>query len=376
MGTFFNIKISDNRIYGLDILRAIAILFVIFEHGKYFLPLRWGRFHDILIFDGVSFFFVLSGFLIGGILIKQLENNQPSTKLLFNFWIRRWFRTLPNYYLTLLILFGFNILHNNGLEIWSIKSYFVFSQNLFYKHPDFFPEAWSLSVEEWFYIITPLFIFLSIHFLKFSNQKAVLSVALTLIITIIFFRFYKYAHINIQSSFEWDILFRKQVITRLDALMYGVISAYCHHYFKTTWLKYKKKLFFLGLSLLTVVKIEFITSIISHTGFYNCVLSFSVTSLATALLLPFLYEIKSGRGVIYKSITTLSLLSYSMYLLNLSVVQLNIIYAIPWTSLTEKSYIIAISQYGLYWGLTLIGSWIIYKYFEVPTTRLRDKVKF
>ena len=57
--------------------------------------------------DGVSIFFVLSGFLIGGILIKVLETEPATFKTLFNFWIRRWFRTLPNYLFILLILIFF-----------------------------------------------------------------------------------------------------------------------------------------------------------------------------------------------------------------------------------------------------------------------------
>ncbi len=99
---------QESRIFGLDILRSSAILLVLCSHGfdpflaEYFPKLR------LLIFmDGVDLFFVLSGFLIGLILIKQFEKNVDYTFLpIFNFWKRRWRRKLPNYYFILfLILF-------------------------------------------------------------------------------------------------------------------------------------------------------------------------------------------------------------------------------------------------------------------------------
>lgn len=59
------ISISPNRIYGLDILRALAILFVVIGHGEYLMPYARYKYVNFLVFEGVSIFFVLSGFLIG-----------------------------------------------------------------------------------------------------------------------------------------------------------------------------------------------------------------------------------------------------------------------------------------------------------------------
>src|ERR1700742_3796245 len=94
----FKIDFDTKRNYGLDILRAFAILFVLNVHSaNCFKPdsraLRVLTFFNL---DGVMLFFVLSGFLIGGILIRQFEKERASAKMLFTFWIRRWFRTLPN----------------------------------------------------------------------------------------------------------------------------------------------------------------------------------------------------------------------------------------------------------------------------------------
>lgn len=372
MKKFLTIEISDKRIYGLDILRALAILFVVVGHGRYLLPSKLHFLHRAFVFDGVSIFFVLSGFLIGGILIKLLDKNQPTKELLVDFWIRRWFRTLPNYFLVLFTLLAFSFIYDDGVTIWSVKRYLVFAQNLFSQHPHFFPEAWSLSIEEWFYLTTPVCIFLLIYFLKMSNKRAILMVAVSFLILVLLFRYFKYTHIEINSISEWDRLFRKQVITRLDSLMYGVICAYIQYYSKANWLKHKKVLLILGILIFISTKVLFLSDIISDSGFYNCVLSFSVTSIATALLLPYLSDLKKGTGMVHSAITVISLISYSMYLLNLSVVQFNIINKIAWSGLIDNVYVIIILKYGTYWALTIIGSILIYKYYEIPTTRLRD----
>ena len=71
---FFKIDIPKNRIFGLDLLRAIAILLVLFGHSKHFLPINIAYFlNKYILINGVGLFFVLSSFLIGGIFIKDFE---------------------------------------------------------------------------------------------------------------------------------------------------------------------------------------------------------------------------------------------------------------------------------------------------------------
>ena len=153
----FHLAIPEKRIYGLDILRALAILFVVYGHSIIFVIKVWPKkWLTIPVLDGVSIFFVLSGFLIGGILLKIFEEQKASFRLLWKFWIRRWFRTLPNYFLLLIVLFIIQGLILNKTSLAQFWPYLFFSQNLNSIHPVFFPEAWSLSVEEWFYVFIPL----------------------------------------------------------------------------------------------------------------------------------------------------------------------------------------------------------------------------
>ena len=77
----------SNRVYGLDIFRAIAILLVVAGHGKFILGDLVKKIPSVQLIDGVELFFVLSGFLIGSILIKKFENDNKFTfSSLFHFW--------------------------------------------------------------------------------------------------------------------------------------------------------------------------------------------------------------------------------------------------------------------------------------------------
>ena len=167
----FTILLSGkDRVIGLDILRSIAILLVMFEHGNSLLPYQLTKYFTLPrpSIDGGSIFFVLSGFLIGGILLKIINTSDYTKKDILNFWIRRWMRTIPAYYFVLLILVLFQFLFTKDIGHFDFR-YFIFSQNLYQPHPLFFPEAWSLSIEEWFYLLFPILTYLLFSSLK--NKK-------------------------------------------------------------------------------------------------------------------------------------------------------------------------------------------------------------
>src|SRR5690349_1477199 len=93
----WHLYIDPQRVFGLDLLRALAILFVVASHGTSLMPKLLHQVMDHIILDGVSIFFVLSGFLIGGILLRTFERHGVTVRVAIDFWIRRWFRTLPTY---------------------------------------------------------------------------------------------------------------------------------------------------------------------------------------------------------------------------------------------------------------------------------------
>lgn len=370
----FEININENRIYGLDILRSFAILFVVIGHGTIYLPESLQLYSNSLVFDGVSIFFVLSGFLIGGILIKLLENNKATIKNLFNFWIRRWFRTLPNYYLVLFLLLMVlpYIFYGGMSNPLKHKQYLFFIQNFNQPHPSFFGEAWSLCVEEWFYLIVPLLIYIFVGILRFSVKNSVLIVAISLIIAGAFFRYFKYTSIPINSFGDWDNNIRKQVLTRLDSLMFGVTGAFFYYYYNELWKKYKNIFFGIGLIILFIQR-YFLTQTFVGFGIYECVFSFSLVSLGVLFILPFLSEYKYGAGILYKILTKISIISYSLYLLNYSLITEYGLKVFDNFSPTGNKIIYA--RYLSYWILLIISSTILYKYFEKPMMELRENFR-
>ena len=242
MKNFRIIDFDTNRIYGLDILRSFAILFVVYGHGNGMLPHRLSKILNAFFFDGVTIFFVLSGYLIGGIIIKQFVHTDISFKKIKQFWIRRWFRTLPNYFLILSVLCILNIFFRDNFKLEEVTEYFYFSQNLFRVHPEFFPEAWSLSVEEWFYLLLPILLFIFSYFFK-SYRQLIFYFALSLITVVLLYRCYIYVIKPPNNEQMVDDYFRKQVFTRFDSLMLGVIGAYCNFFMHDAFKRYKNILF-------------------------------------------------------------------------------------------------------------------------------------
>ena len=139
------------RVIGLDIVRSVAVLSVVLHH---FTHLWWRFAFAPLVLAGiygVELFFVLSGFLIGGILFRQAKRDGFHRKDILHFWKRRWFRTLPNYVLFLGLFTIVAVLNHADLTGW--WRYLFFLQNLFSsKYLIIYGVSWSLCVEEWSYI--------------------------------------------------------------------------------------------------------------------------------------------------------------------------------------------------------------------------------
>jgi peptidoglycan/LPS O-acetylase OafA/YrhL len=365
-------KTHEKRIFGLDILRSFAILLVVYGHGVYVLPKSY-KFYYLLPFpyiDGVSVFFVLSGFLIGGILIKILQKNEFTFKVLFDFWLRRWFRTIPNYFfvLTILVVFQFLVLKDNGGFNFT---YYFFSQNLTNGSPTFFPESWSLSVEEWFYLSFPLFTFIFNIVLK-NKKKALLISLLLFIIIPLLLRTISY--LNNENHTEWASAIQKVVIYRLDSLMYGVLGAYLFTYHHELWCKHKNLLFIcaimIALGLSVYVRIR------TKDYLFLSVYQYNIESIITFLSLPYFSLLKFTRFKYLKFVFTfIAIISYSMYLLNLTFIQGVIMpKLLPVLHLSQQGGFLSVSIiYFLYWVLVISTSYYLYKYFEFPLTKLRDK---
>ncbi|WP_368655537.1 acyltransferase family protein [Castellaniella ginsengisoli] len=163
----------------IDGLRAIAVLSVILFHAG--VPGLSGG------FVGVDVFFVISGYLITGILLRELN---AGTFSLVTFYERRARRILPALFLVLLVCIPFGWLLMDPYAFWrlgqGLMAVTVFVSNiLFWRTTDYFAatlenpllHTWSLGVEEQFYIFFPLFLWLVWRYARAWLWLSILSVA-------------------------------------------------------------------------------------------------------------------------------------------------------------------------------------------------------
>lgn len=345
--------------------RAIAILLVVLSHGSMLSGPIFSWLPSVPLPDGVELFFVLSGFLIGTILIKTLESNATfDGKAMLHFWKRRWFRTLPNYYLILLvnyILVATSVIGGaDSLDQFNWKFLF-FLHNFHEGFYGFFWESWSLSVEEWFYILLPVVIF---GLRKFLSVRNTLMVSIALLIALPMFYRISQAHEG-YDAFWFDVEVRKVVILRLDTIIYGVLGAFVAWYFPKIWKAIRWPAFVLGIVLM------YIAMTIPHElgTMYGNVYYFTVVSIACLLFLPLMSGWKANPlGTVGTGISFISKISYSMYLVNLALVAQVIVKNFPPETL--KQHWLA---YAIFWIATISLSTLLYYFWERPTMKLRDR---
>lgn len=362
--------IDSKRNYGLDILRAIAILSVLFTHATMFVPTAARSAYQWLQLDGVAIFFVLSGFLIGGILVRTLENNPATPRTLWRFWLMRWFRTVPPYFFILLLIMLWDGGQSLLKAIINHKRYFIFFQNFTTPHQEFFTEGWSLSVEEWFYLIVGSSSVLLARFLK--PRTALLVAAVVIIATSTGLRLYQYLHYPPADINAWGRFYRTIVVYRLDSLMYGVLGVIWSIYAPVSWLAYSRTKCLLGIALLIICILPS-KPIPGEFKMFWSVWSFSLTGLGTMLVIPFLSQIKTGKGFTYKFITYTSLFSYSMYLLNGTIIVWHIIMPFAQSIGLNKQQI-QVGGFISFFVLTYVLSAIMYQTVEVGSLRLRKRI--
>ena len=202
---------------GLDGLRAIAFLLVFGIHTEY-LGFGW---------TGVQLFFVLSGFLITGILL-DMRASLPSKDYFSKFYGRRFLRIFPLYYFYLLVMWVVTswlysqAYRRNYMKLFQEQLPFALAYvyNFFYgsssfEHHKFVEHFWSLSVEEQFYIFWPLLLFLipKKHLKKIFLALIVLGPALRFVVLLAY-----RAHLV-----SW---FREEVVWGLYAFPLSHIDAF------------------------------------------------------------------------------------------------------------------------------------------------------
>lgn len=352
---------SISRIAGFDCFRSLATLFVVFTHLAPVLQKRFPTLHEFNMPDGVTLFFVLSGCLIGEMLLSDLDRYPDfGTSHIFKFLKRRWWRTLPNYYLFLLVnvlLIAFQLIPGSLNKY--LLSFVFFCQNFIIPFDFLYWESWSLSVEEWFYGLFPVLVFV---FLKFNRRKPYSAYLLTCALFIVCPVVVRYFSEQPYDTYPlWDVWYRKRVITQLDAPGYGMLMAFLIYRFPEWMRKWKQPLFIIGcFGVLFFTFFRYDQHLFFYKTGYTATLAFFCMLMMPACF--FLKRLRVGGALV----EWVAKLSYANYLIHLPVILVLLPY---WPA----------GSFVGFWGFLFLFlcsisvlSYLVYRYFEKPFMDRRD----
>nr|WP_295922076.1 acyltransferase [uncultured Dyadobacter sp.] len=375
---------KNERIFGLDLMRACSIIMVFLSHS---MPLN--PFDKMFPFGwlgmGVEAFFVLSGFLIGRIIMRTVLVPAISWQAVKVFWVNRWLRTLPAYLVAFTIYFFFSEATRHRFV------YLVFAQNILTPIPDFFPHSWSLAVEEWFYLLFPAALMVIALSPKRRSRHHIYLAGIGAFI--IFGLLTKAAYhwmyqqnlftdllnkgvlaagwkVFVPPSGHWDTM-RKMVMFRIDAIAYGCLTGYLLEKYH---LSQKIRLVLLVAG---CVGLMILFQVVNHTvaggksGFFVDVLMLPAFCCTFALMLPYAITCPRPGKWAVKVITSVSQTSYSFYLMHLLIIEK----VISWYRESQPD--VPASRWAFFIGTYIfiyLVSYLMYQFVELPFMNYRRKL--
>jgi len=284
---------SKEHILALDGFRGLAILLVLLFH----------MFHFMFGWCGVDLFFVLSGFLITGVLLES----RGTPHYFSNFWIKRILRIFPLYYLVLAIILIPKTYFQINTVSFTSWTYWTYLQNWAYVINGAFPDGkdtlnhfWSLAIEEQFYLFFPFII----RYLKNNWLPYLLS---GFVVLAIISRFYFFDSNNIGYYVATS--------ARLDSLSIGALLAYCIRYRRAFLEKWNSFVFYI--SLLYILCVLILTQDPHFSNPYFA--KFGLTVIALLFGSTLIFSIASSKkGFVHKLfthpiMTFLGKISYGLY---------------------------------------------------------------
>ncbi len=360
------------KLFGLDHLRALAILLVLgFHYQLQFSHPIWTGWFMKIGWTGVDLFFVLSGFLISSQLFAQIKKGSGIS--LKTFFIKRFFRILPIYFFIVGIYFLFPYFREKEAlpPLWK---FLTFTQNfgLEIKHFGTFSHAWSLCVEEHFYLLLPLI-------LIFLTSKNIFAKSYWILIALLVFgivcrmylwNIYYPSNSVIDSSLPyWTEHIYYPTYNRLDGLLVGVAIAALYQFSPKLWDKISKfgnQIIILSIALLTVVYFSFTdlgTYSTSIWGFPLISIAYGFLVLGAIIPSSFLYNWNS------RITTLIATLSYAIYLSHKGIIH---IVQESFTKLgvdknSNLMFLVCIV-------VCIIVAWLLNLTIEKPFMKMRDKI--
>jgi peptidoglycan/LPS O-acetylase OafA/YrhL len=349
------------RIASLDLVRGAAAFCVAIPHYFVLNSTNWPTAEAVSVL-AVEVFFVLSGFVLAPQIMFCTRDGRPMN--LFIFLVRRWMRTILPF---LVALAAISVLVDQ-LFTADFFHYAFYVQNAYSQHNarDYFPVAWSLSVEEWFYVTFPVLVFVCAKAFRRADAQFALVVVLAFIIGITALR-------TIFGDLQtWDAQVRRITLFRIDSIGYGFLLYLIIERLERTWTRtaavHVRPVLAALLAGLTVVGLSLTTWAIGPEGsasrhlfpFVAAAIAMSVIALSYVSN-AFFDKAYLGGFCIY-----LGRISYSVYLFHIMLILL------LRPSLQQLPLLL---QLCIYIAACVIFCSIFYHYFEKPILAARPKFK-
>lgn len=348
---------APGQLQQLTGIRAVAFLMVFFSHAG---------FPGFFLWSGVDLFFVLSGFLITGILLSQ----DRRTGYFRVFYARRFLRIFPPFYVILLL----SILVLRDVSKWQVTSIALFYTNLYMPladstsvSPSYWALSpyWSLALEEQFYLLWPLLVFT-------LSPKQVLKACLVLVAVAPLLRGLTYLYLFLPQHASYEAI-RLLPWNRLDLLAAGGAIATCRHLnlFKPETMA-RCGLLLCGTSAAIIVLGVFLSPDFRYTGHSLLFSTLGLTAICGLMAGIIMYLAYAAGGPIikilsYAPVVYLGTISYTMYLLHgtvLVVLQQNFGMQSGWLFMACAFTVI------------LLLAALSWHWLELPAKRLKDSPWF
>ena len=371
--THFSIA-ARPRIHGLDTLRSAAIALVFMYHYMCFVSgdatFGWA---STIGWTGVDLFFVLSGYLIGNQLFAGAAGGR--TLSLPNFYARRLLRTLPNYYLVLALYFLLPAIMggNPPPPLWK---FLTFTQNYQLTPGTAFSHAWSLCIEEQFYILLPAVVLLAARYGKSIRLAWIVLAGVTLAgITLRSVLWVKYGRVADGAIDGYYPNVYYSSFCRGDEFMPGIALALLKNFHRPLWerlMRHGRAILAIGLSATAVMAWGLLNFYdIDHYGYGYFMSGFGYTLAAWCfglLVLAALSPASLLHRVRVPGASHLAVWSYAIYLSHK-----------PLAAIIAKQLKVhdvapgSVSAVLIITAAALLAGWLIYTLAEQPFMRMRDR---
>lgn len=295
---------SENRIGSLDGLRAVSIVLVMISHlvgiKAFFISERIGRILDLGEL-GVRVFFVISGFLITSILLKELDKTGSID--LKRFYFRRTLRIFPPYYLFLFVLIAAQAIGLIILNPGDVSHALTYTSNYNPSRPWIIGHTWSLAVEEQFYLLWPALLLL------LGKRKGLwLALAFVVVAPAIRLGLYQ-AFPDVRSGIG------QRFETVADSIAMGCLLAGCRAYLHSL-ARYRQALNSTTAFLATILIVLIGNSMHDHPHI-NFLAGFAMMNFGIAFCIDWCVTneaSRAGRFLNWRPVAFVGVVSYSIYL--------------------------------------------------------------